>query len=439
MRVVTYIVLVIGLLTSMPVRAALGVQEIKTQNATAWLIEDHTLPLISVRVEYDNSGVAYDPLKKDGLANFVMLMMDEGAGDLDSLAFNHALEDDAIKLGAEADADNAVFTLQTMSEFKDKAFTLFTTALTHPRFDAPAIERIRASLLSTIKQSEQNPAYIASLEWKKAAFNTHPYAHAKIGSADTVVNITREDLVAFHKALLCQKKIISITGDIRAEEVKQFLATLPVVEDTRCVRNSIADVAVKEGNTAPIQVTKEVPQTIIYASIPALGREDPNYYTLVVLNQILGGSSLSSRLGLEIRDKRGLAYYADSTINVLAHAHWLSMHFATRLAQADEALQVFLNTLHTVAQAGFTVSEVSEAKSYLTGSFPLNLDSQGALTGYLNEMQKHHLGQDYLEKRNQFINNVTVQSVNDLTKQLISDKHAPLIIRVGTLEKKKVP
>jgi zinc protease len=416
--------------------AVTKVQEVDAANgAKALLIEDHSLPVVTVKIEVNSSGAAYDPQGREGLANFAMQMFNEGAGSMDSLAFNHALEENAIKLGSEAGEDSVIVGVQTLSEFKDNAFDLLDLALNKPRFDSDAVERVRTNILTEIKQADENPTYIAALKWKESAFPDHPYRHPRIGTAQSVAHISREDMQQFQgKTLSCNAKDIAVVGDITAAEVKNLLLKLLPERKCESKLQTISNAKIRDG-IEPVTVVKQVPQTVVEASLPGVLRNDSRYYSLFLLSDILGGDIFTSRLGREIRDKRGLAYYAESNVDVLDHAGYLAFGFATRSDQLKNALTVFLDELKKMQEKGITQVELDQAKRYITGSFPLNLDGQNSLASYLLQMQHYHLGNDYLDRRNDLINAVTLADVNTLAKELFS--HKPLIVMVGMPEGSK--
>jgi zinc protease len=418
------------LLFSTPAFAAAKVQEITGQNGLkAWLIEDHNLPIVTVKIDFSGAGSAYDPQGKEGLSDLAVRLLDEGAGDMNSLALNRALEQYAIRFSADASEDSADVTLETLSEFKGDGFALLALMLSKPRFDADAVERVRADLISWLKEVEENPIYAASLAWKTLAFPGHPYHQPKLGTLSSLPRITREDLQQYASHMACSKKIIAIVGDITPAEAASLLETLFPSYKCSTAAMAIANVNVADGSGSSVKIRKSVPQTVVQASLPGVLREDPRYYALVVLNQIFGGGTLTARLGNEIRIKRGLAYIAESDIAQNEHSAYISIHFATRAEQADSAVNVFQSEVKKMAEKGVTQAELDDAKHYLTGSFPLNLDNEGALAGYLIEMQRHNLGIDYLEKRNDKINAVTLGEVNALAKEIFS--HKPLIVMVG--------
>lgn len=405
-----------------------GIKEIKTDGGyTVWLAEDHTLPVMTVKISFEKSGAAYDPADKPGLAAFLGQMLDEGAGDMDALTFHKALENKAIRFSVDTGQDLITVSMQTLSENKDEALKLMLLALTRPRIDPEAFERIRASITADLTQLQEEPDYIASRKWKELAFGNHAYAHPRRGTPDSLKTITREDLKLYAEThfFAGARPVISVVGDVTAEEIQDW--DLPAFKENAAATN-LPDVTVPDAE-APVVVTHNVPQTVVLASLPALKRDDPKFYTLQVLNQILGGNSITSRLGSEVRNKRGLAYHIGSGIEVMDSAYFLSVNFATRNEQAYEALGVFNEVVQDIRDKGVTEKELQDAKNYLMGSFALNHDTQNELAGFLIGVQHFNLGIDYPGKRNTFIDKVTLQDVNDLAKTLFA--HKPLVVMVG--------
>jgi len=417
-------------------QAAARIVEVEgTHGQKAWLMEDHSLPIVTVKIEFENSGTAYDEKGKEGLSTFAMQMLTEGAGDMDSLAFNRALEAHAVRLSADADEDSAAVSLRTLSEYKDDAFPLLALVLNKPRFDEDAVERARAGLTSELKEMQENPIYAASLAWKKLAFVGHPYQKPRFGTLESLALIKREDLRKYAGTVLaCNRKIISVIGDISADETKKLLSA--ILPESNCTLPATTIVNVKPADgKEPVIMKEAVPQTVIQASLPAVGRNDPQYYAMVALNDIFGGGVFSSRLGEEIRNKRGLAYYAESDIEEFDHAAYISVHSATRNDQAKATVGIFMQEVEKIRDKGVSQAELDAAKRYITGSFPLELDSQATLAEYLTQMQRYHLGMDYLERRNALINAVTLSEVNQLAKTLFS--HTPIIVMAGAPEEEK--
>ena len=424
---------VLALLLLPAVSAATTVVEVAPR---VFLVEDHTLPIVTVKTLFENAGSAYDPASKSGLANYISSMLDEGAGDMDSLAYHNALEGSAIRFGIDAQEDTLTVGIQTLTEYKDTAFRLYDLALSRPRFDADAITRMRAALTSSLRQFEEDPGYLASREWKKQAYPNHPYGNPRRGTPESIAAITRADLDGYFKAhIACGPRIVSVVGDITSDEVKKWLASSPLkAGDCAAKAAAVADRVVADGAAQPVRVPIAVPQTVVTASLPGMLRGDANYYAMVVLNHIFGGGTLTARLGRELRETHGLAYYAESETSTLDHTGFITVQFATRNDAADKALALFREQLQKIAGEGVTSQELAEAKSYLTGSFPLQIDNQGALANYLLIMEHFHLGHDYLDQRNVRINAVTLEQVNAAAHSVFT--HPPLIVMAGPVKGK---
>jgi zinc protease len=421
------------LLWSSSAQALTNIQEIKTPSGyTIWLAEDHTLPIVTVKFSFEQSGAAYDPAGKEGLASFLSQMLDEGAGDMDSLAFHQALENNAIRYAADTGQDIITVSMQTLSEHKEEALNLLLLSLTKPRFDTEATTRIRASIISDLVQLEEEPNYIASRQWKELAFAGHPYSRLRRGTPESLKSVTHEDLRHFAQTHFFAGKapVISVVGDITADDIRDW--PLPALTP-RANTPTLPDVQIPDGN-APHVVMHAVPQTVVIASLPALKRDDPQFYALQLLNQILGGNSITSRLGSEMRNKRGLTYHVGTDIEVMDHAAFISANFATRNAQANEALSVFNTVLKDISENGISEQELKEAKNYLIGSFPLEHDTQNEMAGLMIGIQHFRLGIDYPQKRNALIERVTLPDVNALAKKFLS--HTPLVVMAGNPQAK---
>lgn len=408
--------------------AAPLIQEVKTDSGyTVWLAEDHTLPITTISLMFEHSGSAYDAAGKEGTASYLTQMLDEGAGNLDSLTFHKALEDKAIRYSAGASEDAITVTVQALSEYKGDALHLLLLSLTQPRFDTDALERIRASITSDLTQLEQEPGYIASRQWKEHAFAGHPYAHPRRGTPASVKTITAEDLHQFAGAHFFSATIplIAVAGDVTPEEIRHW----PFPPLARASTPAPLQEVSMPAGTTPHIVTYPVPQTVALASLPGLARNDPHYYALQVLNYVLGGNSITSRLGMQVRNEKGLAYHIGTDIEVMDKAAFISANFATRNAAAGEALALFRSVLGDIASKGISEQELKDAKSYLTGSFPLEHDTQGELVNFLLGIQHFRLGIDYPEKRNSLIEHVALAEVNALAKSQLSS--VPLVVMAG--------
>lgn len=428
-----WILALMALWVAQPLPAlATQVQEVVSPGGIkAWLVEEHALPLVATTIAFTESGSAFDPEGKEGLTAMVAALLLEGAGDLDSRAFNEALENHAIQLNFASDEDRFRAQVQSLSEHKEKAFGLLSLALENPRFDEEAIERVRSQTLSVLKQQEQEPAYNAHRQWEKLAFGAHPYGQPTLGTKDSVAAIAKPDFIHFTKHYISrQNMVIAVVGDMTPAELKPLLDKhLGKLAEHYTPDKKVADVRLREASK---QVVTEfdIPQAMVLFGMNGLKREHPDYYAAHIMNQIIGGSGLTSRLGIEIRQKRGLAYSVSSHLEPMSHSAAWRGSFSTRNEKAGEALNVLRDTLRDFSKNGPTDKEMDDARTHVIGSFMLGLDSNADIANFLLNMQINQLGMDYFDKRNSYFEAVTKEQVKTLAKTLL-DPDKLLVVIVG--------
>ncbi|MEM6762201.1 MAG: pitrilysin family protein [Pseudomonadota bacterium] len=413
--------------------AAIDIQEVTSDlGITAWLVSDDTVPVVAVDVAFEGAGSTQDPEGKAGRANIMAALLDEGAGDLDSVAFQTALQDNAVRLSFEATRDHLYGDMRALSSSVEEGFGLMRLALTEPRFDEHVIERIRAQVITGLRRDLNDPDAAVAKLWSRTAFPDHPYGIPANGTLETVANLTRDDMVAAHKAALGQDSLfIAVVGDIDAETLKTLLdktfGDLPQTAD-------ITPVPPVEP-TAGLTVTETLatPQTAIRFGGPGLKREDPDFIPAFVMNHILGGGSFSSWLFEEVREKRGLAYSVYSYMAPFEHSAIFGAGTATRNDQADQAIEVILSQFQKMASEGPTEEELNDAKAFLTGSFALRFGSSSSIARQLLFLQLEELGMDYIDKRNSLIEAVTLEDVRRAASRIF-DGPEPTVAIVGAAE-----
>lgn len=394
-----------------------------------WFVRDDTLPIISLNFAFDG-GASQDPVDRAGLAYFTAAMLDEGAGELDAKAFQERLERRAITLNYSADRDTFRGSVRVLSEHRDEAFELLRLSLTAPRFDQEAIDRIRASILAAYKRSLTNPDEVASLRWFSSAFPNHPYGRPVKGDETSVAGIERGMLFTYVKKNLARSNMkIAVVGSIESAELMRLVdhafAKLPLKADLE----KIADAKPQSLGRRDI-VDLNIPQTTITFGGVGLKRKDADFIPAFVLNHILGGGSFSSRLYREVREKRGLAYSVYSYLAALDYSGLFLGGTQTRNDRAAEALQIIEEEIARISKEGPTAEELTQAKSYLTGSYLLHFDTSAKVASQLLEIQLEDLGIDYIERRNKMVNAVTAEDVRRAAKKFLADGKL-LVIMVG--------
>ena len=384
----------------------------------AWLVEQHSIALIAVSYEFEG-GVAADPPGKGGLAYLTSGLMNEGAGDLDSLAFQKALDERAIRMSFDADRDQFSGAMATLTEEKAEAFRLLGLALSEPRFDADAVERVRDQVRSIQRSEDDQPRSIAAKAWMKAAFPGHPYANNATGTPESLAGLTAADLHGYVKDNFARDRlIVGVVGDITPEELGPLLdATFGALPEKGAAL-AVPDTTMASGESLKV-IGRKVPQSVAVFGMPGIKRGDPDWYTALVMNQIFGSGGFSSRLMEELRRKRGLTYGVYTYLQPLDHAGLYMGSVATVNARMGESLKVIEAEIARMAESGATDKELADAKTYLTGSYALTFDSSGAIAGQLVGMQRYGFDRDYVNKRNSYIESVTREDVNRVAKRLL--------------------
>ena len=288
---------------------------------------------------------------------------------------------------------------------------------------------MRASWLSAVRRASTQPETIVSEAWGKAAYPDHPYSQPSRGTVKTLEAITRDDLVAMHKAIFTRQDLtIGVVGAIDAKTLGKLLdqvfAPLPEKGELKVIKD------VTLSNTGLIEVPFDVPQTTIRFGAPGIDRKDPDFFPAFLVNHILGGGSFSSRLYNEVREKRGLAYGVYSYLADLDHMSLFGGGMSTRTDNTQQAIMLLKQEIARMAKDGPTATELADAKKFLIGSYPLRFDSSSKISRQLVAVQNSNLGKDYFERRNSYIEAVTLEDAKRVAATLL-DPNKLLMIVVG--------
>ena len=283
-------------LISLPAFALAPVQEITSKSGIkAWLIEDHSNPIIAIQFSF-RGGAALDPVGKEGLARLAAGTMDEGAGKLDSQAFQSKLQENSITLRFEAQMDSFGGRVLTLSENLPIATELLKAALIEPRFDQEPVNRIRQQILTDLKQSEEDPGSVGALAMFKSIFKDHPYARGSKGTIEAISSIQSDDLKTFVRQRIAKNNlIIGISGDITSAEVSKLLdQVFGELPKTASPWDLPKPTLTFDGTLDVIE--KPIPQSNLMFAQAGIDRNHPDFYPTYVLNYILGGGGFAWKL-----------------------------------------------------------------------------------------------------------------------------------------------
>jgi zinc protease len=412
------VVLLAAVLPATPSQAAAKIQHlISPGGIEAWFVQDATVPLIAMEYAFVG-GASQDPADKPGVGNLVADLLDEGSGNLDSKAYHEHLERRAIDLSFNVSRDNFRGSLRMLRDNKEEAFELLRTALTSPHFDKDDVERIRSQVMSELRRESSSPSALAGRKFLELAFGNHPYGRQASGTLDSVPTITVDDLKAYtHRVIAKNTLKIAVVGDIDPGTLGKLLdltfGSLPASASLTPVPDIVA---AKPPQRAFVPL--DVPQTVITFGSPGIMRNDPNFMAAFVVNQVLGGSGVSSRLYREVREKRGLAYSVYGALVWMEHSALFIGNTGTRADRAGETVNAIEQEVRRIAEEGPTQEELDQAKSYLKGSQMLQLDTSAKLAQALLQYQLDKMPIDYIEKRNAMIDAVTLDEARKAAQRL---------------------
>ncbi|HET8972811.1 MAG TPA: pitrilysin family protein [Pseudolabrys sp.] len=400
------------------VASAMTIEKIVSPSGIeAWLVREKSVPLITLNYAF-RGGTSQDDAGKSGAAHFAADLLDEGAGELDSKTFHERLENHAIELGFQVGRDTFHGSLRALNEHRDEAVDLLRLALTKPRFDAEAVERVREQELSVLRRDTTNPNDLASRRWWQTAFPGHPYGRETKGTLETMARVTVDDLRDYVRRVFARNELkVSIVGDVdektAGELIDRAFSGLPAKNDLKPIPDTTP-----RGLGRRIVIDVDVPQAVVTFGGPGIARSDPQFMAAYIVNHILGGGSFSSRLYREVREKRGLAYGVSNSLVWFRHAAVVLGGTATRADRTADALAVIEQETKRMAENGPTAEELAAAKSFLKGSYALTLDTSGKIAAQLTQIQIDNLGIDYIQRRSSLIDAVTIEDAKKAARRL---------------------
>ncbi|KUJ73651.1 zinc protease [Ruegeria marisrubri] len=409
---------VAALLLALPAWAEIQIQEVTSpKGIKAWLVEEHSIPFTALEIRF-RGGTSLDDPDKRGAVYLMSGLLEEGAGDMDARSYARELESLAASFSYNATDDSVAISAQFLTENRDQVVDLLRTTIHEPRFDQDAIDRVRAQVLSGLKSDETNPNKIASRHFAKMAYGEHPYGSEGKGTIESVSALTRDDIVAAYRGVFAKDRLyVGAVGDITAEELGVLLDTLLAdLPETGAPIPGKAEVNISGGVSV---VEFDTPQSVALFAQKGIDRDDPDFFAAYILNHILGGGGFESRLMQEVREKRGLTYgvYSYLVPKDLASVYLGSVASANdRIA---EAIEVIRAEWRRAAEEGVTEKELQDAKTYLTGAYPLRFDGNAQIAGIMVGMQMEGLPIDYIATRNDKVNAVTLDEINRVARELL--------------------
>ncbi|MBU3920261.1 MAG: insulinase family protein, partial [Alphaproteobacteria bacterium] len=393
---------------------------------SVWLVSEPSIPILAVQMAW-KGGSASDPAGYEGLAQVVTYSMNEGAGDLDSLAFQTAMEDLNMSFGCSAESEWTSCSVSTLTANAADSMALVAAAFAAPRFDEGPFERFLREQEVGLQTRETNPNYLAWRAASQALYPDHPFARETTAAslAALTPDIARQQM----RALMTRDRlIVTAVGAVTPEELAPLIdkvaANLPET-------STVPDVTPIDLAAAPVsQIVVDLPQpqSLVKFMGPGIDRADPDFFPAYVLNYTFGGGGFESRLMKTLRVEKGLTYGVSTSLDPNPSFLTWSGSGQTKNESAGEFIAGVKAEMSLLIEGGVTEQELSDAKAYLTGSYPLGFDSNAKIAGQMMSVRQDDLGVDYFDRRNALVEAVTFDDVNRVAREYLDPARYSFIV-----------
>ncbi|MBR0656515.1 M16 family metallopeptidase [Plastoroseomonas arctica] len=405
---------------------SLPIQVIDLPGGKIWLVEDHSVPVVSLSWSW-RGGAAPEPPGQEGATSLMAAMLGEGAGDLPARNFADALRDDAINLGFDGQRDGFEGSLRALRDALPAALRLARLAMVEPRFDNDAFERVRARALAGARQSLETPRGQASRAFWAGAYPTHSAGRPTGGTPESIAALTIPLLREAHdRQLRATGMLIGVSGAIDAASLRSMIPALFA---------GLPEGAPAEGPELPAfehfprrVVPMAFPQSTILFGQPGLAVDDPDWEAAQIMLRILGGGGFSSRLMQAVRVERGLTYGVSAGLDVLFGQAIISGGLATENGKVGEALDVIQAEWRRMSETGPTEAERDDAIAYLTGSQPLQFTDSRRISSTLLALQRNNRPLDWLSARPDRLNAISNAQLAALSKRMLKPDGLAVVV-----------
>jgi zinc protease len=425
-----------AVLGAAPRAHALEIKRMTLSDGAVLLVsEEHQLPMVTVSIAF-NAGARRDPQGKAGLAVLTAASMTQGTKSIPAAEFNQKIDFMGSSAGVSAGRDYAVASMTSLKKYEKQTLDLLAGILTSPGLRDADIERKRAEQVADIKADEEQPGYVADVSFIGGLFGAGtPYGHPENGTPESVAKLSAADVRGFYQAHYKPGgAVIAVVGDVKADEVKALLEQeLAGLSGAVPAQPAPPAPAVPAGVETRL-IDRNVRQANIIMGFGGIARSNPDFYKIQVMNYVLGGGGFASRLMKVVRSKHGLAYSIGSMFDARKFPGPFAVVLQTKNSSSNEAIRLVLEQLREIQKTPVSDAEISSARKYLIGSFPLKIDRQSAIAGFLLQIQLNDLGLDYADKYPKLISAVSKQDVLEVAKKYL---HPDSILLVAVADQKE--
>jgi zinc protease len=431
------VILVVSFLSHAHAAEPLGKRIVLENGMVLLLSEKHDIPMVTVNMAI-KAGSTVEPEDKPGLASITASLLMQGTAKRSAIQINREIDFIGGSLSASGGDDFSSANLRVLKKDVRTGLDLLSDTLMNPSFDQKEIDRRVKATLAEIKQRKDEPGAVAGEAFDKAVFGRHPYGRTDDDVAAYLPKLTRQDILSFYSARYSPNNaIIAVVGDVTEKEIVLLLNVYfkPWRKNEKPLPAILLPPVIDK--TVVLKIDKNITQANIAMGNIGISRENPDYYAAMVINYILGGGGFSSRLMDNIRDNKGLAYDVHSGFSAQKEPGAFTVSIQTKNETANEVIEETLKEIRKMQTELVTPKELSDAKAYLTGSFPLRMDTSAKIAGMLTAIEIYNLGLDYPQNYPHLINSVTQEDILRVAKKYLRPDSMVVVV-VANQEKAKL-
>lgn len=398
------------------------------------LVERHDLPIVDYAVIFKGAGSTAEPVGKSHIASPLAAMLLRGTKQLSEEQFTEKINDLASRTSGSSSFEYSLFSFRSLSQINHLQPTaqLFGQALATPRFDAEVLQRLQNQAVLSLKQAQSYPSFLTAREQTRLNYGNHPYGKSAYSNEASIRAVKMRDLQQFHRTHYAQNRaIVLIVGDIdRAGATRLVQQTLGALPRESKVQAATPVVPIRGGQISHLPFDASE-QTSISIGLPVLKYDDPDYFALLVGNYVLGGGGFDSRLMKVLRDQYGYTYGASSSLTAYEQAGPFNISLTTQRENSEKALQAAQQVLADFVAQGPTDAELKQAQDHITGSFPMNFDSNAKLLSVLVSIGLNQRPTDWLDTYNDKVRALTVDDIRRAWQKHIQPQKMNVVITGG--------
>jgi len=414
-------------LPATPIRIPTPSQTELANGLTLLVVEDHRLPLVSYRLAF-RSGDANDPVEFPGLTDMMASLLNEGTETRTSRQIAEEVDRLGATLYAAAGSDSTTVAASALTMFSIDVLELMADITLHPSFPENEVELSKQNTKESLKQQRAQPSFLANEMLSRVMFGDHPYS-VIAPTPESIDATSRERLIEFHRTMFVPNNaFLIVVGDVQRDAMVEKIDRLFGGWQRRAIEQPEFPAPPSRKSRVGYLVDRPgSAQSNIVIANPAITRTSPDYFPMAVMHTVLGATA-SSRLFMNLREAKGYTYGAYSNLDARRLAGTFRATAEVRTPVTGDSLREFFYELERIRSEAVSKTEINDAKSYLTGAFPLRLETQEGLTDQLTQIKMLGLPDDYLQTYRDRVQSVTIEQVKQVAEKYIKPDEAAVVI-----------